>query len=101
MAQQKAEWVVDLSNPNADKITSDSTTNAVISNKQSMTAVEWLLENAHIIPKFELSVQDIFEEAKAMEQLEIYAAYEAGWINGDLKKAPRFGSDYYDQTYNK
>jgi len=66
---------------------------------KQQTAVEWLLENAHIIPKFELSVQDILEEAKAIEQLEIYAAYEAGWVNGDLKKAPRFGKDYYNNLY--
>ena len=70
-------------------------------NKQ--TAVEWLVDN--LPQRFKnimlLTGEKIIEEAKAMEQLEIYAAYEAGWINGDLKKAPRFGSDYYDQTYNK
>ena len=70
-------------------------------NKQ--TAVEWLVDN--LPQRFKnimlLTGEKIIEEAKAMEQLEIYAAYETGWINGDLKKAPRFGSDYYDQTYNK
>jgi hypothetical protein len=45
MAQGKAMQIVDMSNPNADKIISASTTNAVISNKQSMTAVEWLVDN--------------------------------------------------------
>jgi len=66
-------------------------------NKQ--TAVEWLLEQC---PRIEtIAAVNIIEEAKAMEQLELYAAYETGWVNGDLKKAPRFGSEYYDQTYNK
>ena len=66
------------------------------------TAVEWLQELYNSRPAYEQFIMDEeFEQAKAMEQLEIYAAYEAGWINGDLKKSPRFGSDYYDQTYNK
>jgi len=68
---------------------------------KKQTAVEWLLENVHIIPKFELSVQDILEQAKQMEKEQIAEAYETGWANGDLKKAPRFGSDYYEQTFNK
>ena len=67
--------------------------------ENKMTAVEWFW--IHLPENISKEYFDLFEEAKAMEQLEIYAAYEAGWINGDLKKAPRFGSDYYDQTYNK
>ena len=63
------------------------------------TAVEWLVEQLPI--RMQNYLQKDIEEAKAMEQLEIYAAYETGWVNGDLKKSPRFGSDYYDQTYNK
>ena len=69
------------------------------------TAVEFLLTEldiAKLIEREKLTMAaEVVRQAKAMEQLEIYAAYEAGWINGDLKKAPRFGSDYYDQTYNK
>ena len=67
--------------------------------ENKMTAVEWFW--IHLPENISKEYFDLFEEAKAMEQLEIYAAYEAGWINGDLKKAPRFGSDYYDQTYNE
>ena len=40
-------------------------------------------------------------EAKEMERDGIVKAYEAGWVNGDLKMAPRFGSEYFDQNYNK
>jgi len=70
--------------------------------QSKQTAIEWLQELYNSRPAYEQFIMDEeFEEAKAMEQLEIYAAYEAGWINGDLKKAPRFGSDYYDQTYNE
>jgi len=63
------------------------------------TAVEWFW--IHLPENISKEYFDLFEEAKAIEQLEIYAAYETGWINGDLKKSPRFGSDYYDQTYTK
>jgi len=68
-------------------------------NKQ--TAVEWLVDN--LPQRFKnamlISGSEIIEDAKAMEQLEIYTAYETGWVNGDLKKAPRFGKDYYNEKY--
>jgi hypothetical protein len=63
---------------------------------KQQTAVEWLIEQ-----KLSRPWEEIIEEAKAIEQLEIYAAYEAGWINGDLKKSPRFGSDYYDNLFGQ
>ena len=34
------------------------------------TAIEWLFENVHIIPKFKLSVQDTIDKAKQMEKLQ-------------------------------
>lgn len=40
--------------------------------------IEWLLENIHIIPKFELSVEDILEQAKQMEKEQTEAAYHDG-----------------------
>jgi spore coat polysaccharide biosynthesis predicted glycosyltransferase SpsG len=97
MAQQTAEWVVDLSNPNADKITSDSTTNVSISNKQSMTAVEWFVKQLPI--RIVNSYQEEIAKAKQVEKHHIAMAYEWGWVNGDLKKAPSRGSDYYNQTF--
>ena len=33
-----------------------------------MTAVEWLLENSHIIPKNELNKREIVKQAKEMEK---------------------------------
>ena len=69
-------------------------------NKQ--TAVEWLYRWSN--DNQEATIKEwieAFEQAKEMERSEIYTAYETGWVNGDLKKAPRFGSEYYDQKYNK
>lgn len=68
------------------------------------TAVEWLF--IQLYEKFEMKgdgneMNDILENAKAMEKSEIYTAYEIGWVNGDLKMAPRFGQDYYNQKYKK
>ena len=74
MAQQTAEWVVDLSNPNADKITSDSTTNVSISNKQSITAVEWLKKeledygsNSHLSLDWN-TFDELCEQAKELDK---------------------------------
>ena len=119
MAQQKAEWVVDLSNPNADKITSDSTTNAVISNKQSMTAVEWLLKelegqklikldklstilfNKNFATRYEL----IIYQAKAMEKQQIIKSRENG-ISEGYRRTNNFyydkmidSEEYYNKTF--
>lgn len=102
MAQQIAEWVVDLSNQNAEKITSDSTTNAVISNKQSMTAVEWLINN--LPERFKNAIintcTEEIEQAKAMEKEQIIDAYKDGvnLLAGDVESASEY---YYNKTYNK
>ena len=96
MKQQTAEWVVDLSNPNADKITSDSTTNVSISNKQSMTAVEWLynLSKQRELDKFDL------EQAKQMEKEQIIKAYCDGFWQGSGGNII-LSEEYYNETFNK
>jgi len=64
------------------------------------TAVEWLVEQ--LIPKDQHEgIMDIIEDAKHWEKEQIKDSYEIGWVNGDLKKAPRFGKEYYEQTFNK
>jgi hypothetical protein len=70
---------------------------------KQQTATGWLVDQIKsdrnhkaLTPK---EWESVIKKAKAMEQLEIYAAYEAGWVNGDLKKAPRFGKDYYNNLY--
>jgi hypothetical protein len=68
-------------------------------NKQ--TAVEWLeneirKEIGTLTKGFMFS---LIEQAKEMEKSQISKSYEKGWVNGDLKKAPRFGAEYYDNEY--
>jgi len=63
-----------------------------------VSAIDWIVQevnkDCHISAYFP---PDLIEKAKEMEREKIIKAYEAGWINGDLKKAPRFGSEYYDK----
>ena len=68
------------------------------------TAVEWLA--IQLYEKMNMSgdgktFDKLLEQAKQMEADKIVIAYETGWVNGDLKKAPSSGSDYYNETYNK
>jgi hypothetical protein len=69
------------------------------------TAVEFLLTEldiAKLIAREKLTMAaEVVRQAKQMEKEFIAEAYESGWVNGDLKKAPRFGEDYYNKTYNK
>lgn len=70
------------------------------------TAIEWLLENAHIIPKGELNKKELIEQAKEMEKQQIIDAYDAGFENATEVSV---GSDdeiveaeeYYNETYGK
>ena len=39
------------------------------------TAVEWLLENSHIIPKNELNKRELIEQAKEIERQQIVMAF--------------------------
>ena len=41
-----------------------------------------------------------FHKFLAMEKEQIKESYELGWVNGDLKKSPRFGEDYYNVKFN-
>lgn len=63
------------------------------------TVIEWLIEQLPI--RMQNYLQNDIEKAKEMEKNQIKESYESGWVNGDLKKAPRFGEDYYNKTYNK
>jgi hypothetical protein len=46
-----------------------------------MTAVEWLVENSHIIPKNELNKRELIKQAKEMEKQQITDAYLRGIEN--------------------
>jgi hypothetical protein len=65
------------------------------------TAVEYINEYIKNNLFIDNNLLQVFEEAKEIEKEKIIKAYEAGWVNGDLKMAPRFGSEYFDQNYNK
>jgi len=60
------------------------------------TAVEWLINNIHLIPKFDLSAYEIINKAKAMEKEQIINAFDTGF-NEDK----RIGKEYYNETYKK
>jgi hypothetical protein len=43
-----------------------------------MTAIEWLIENSHIVPKNEVNKRDLIEQAKVMEKIQIIDSYLRG-----------------------
>jgi hypothetical protein len=68
------------------------------------TAVEWLF--SQLYEKFEMKgdgekMNEILNKATEMEKEQVTIAYETGWVNGDLKMAPRFGQDYYNENFKK
>jgi hypothetical protein len=66
---------------------------------KQQTAVEYINEYIKNNLFIDNDLLQVFEEAKEIEKEKIIKAYEAGWVNGDLKKAPRFGKDYYNNLY--
>lgn len=71
---------------------------------KEQTAVEWMA--IELYEKMNMSgdgrlFNSIINVAKKIEREQMEMAYETGWVNGDLKKAPRFGWDYYEQTFKK
>jgi hypothetical protein len=68
-----------------------------MSNKKQ-TAVEWLEENSHIVPKNELNKRELIEQAKEMEKQQIIDAYNNGCIH-TLKDKMKKGEQYYNETY--
>ena len=71
---------------------------------KQQTAVEWLLENIHIIPKFNLSVQDTIDKAKQMEKEQTINFAKKCLdkaLDLDIRTVSSKVEDYYDQTYNQ
>jgi hypothetical protein len=62
------------------------------------TAMGWFIEQLPI--RMQNYLQKNIEMAKQMEREQIEEAYELGWINGDLKKAPSLGKDHYEDKYS-
>lgn len=67
-------------------------------NMKQQTAVEFLLENIHLLHS--LKWNDVIEQAKQMEKEQIVAAYQQGTLDGyELKYGD--GNQYYNETYEK
>ena len=62
------------------------------------TAISWL--NGILASKGIIFEYELLEQAKEMEKDQIAEAYDLGWINGDLKKAPCDGEYYYEDKYS-
>jgi len=78
-------------------------TNHIGEPNKMVRAVEWLF--TQLYEKFKMKgdgekMNEILNKAIEMEKEHIINAYESGWVNGDLKKSPRFGEDYYNANFN-
>lgn len=71
--------------------------------KQEQTALEFILSELEITKLIEREkltmAAEVVRQAREMEKQQLCEAYETGWVNGDLKKAPRFGTNYYESKY--
>jgi hypothetical protein len=64
------------------------------------TAVEWLVENSHIIPKNELNKRELIKQAKEMEKEQIIEAHEEGFYSPPFRMSRRReAEDYYNETF--
>jgi hypothetical protein len=59
-----------------------------------MTAVEWLTENSHIIPKNELNKRELIKQAKEMEKEQIIEAFNEG-----NRTVITTATEYYERTF--
>jgi hypothetical protein len=66
-----------------------------------MTAVEWLIENSHIIPKNELNKRELIKQAKEMEKQQIINTYRDGRSDQQSEKTSRFYNRMAEQYYNE
>jgi hypothetical protein len=56
------------------------------------TAVEWLIENCHIVPKNEINKRELIKQAKQMEKEQIIDAVEWNYKSN-------MGEVYYNATF--
>ena len=65
------------------------------------TAVEWLVENSHIIPKTGLNKRELINQAKEMEKEQIKDAWDNGLFNCGEFNNPTIisGKQYYNETF--
>jgi len=72
------------------------------------TAVEWLVHqlNTRQKPLDNSQIDELFEQAKAMEKEQIEEAFSIGEMNNDAhhytgRKIHQDQTDYFNKTYNK
>lgn len=68
------------------------------------TAVEWLVEEMQKrIPTFYahyvMNMDEVYEQAKAMEREQIIDAVSRGWWNNENGLVSWIGEEYYNETY--
>ncbi len=79
----------------------NTTTKVLNPNKMKQTAVEWLIENSHIIPKNELNKRELIKQAKEMEKEQIINTYRDGRSDQQSEKPSRFYNRMAEQYYNE
>jgi hypothetical protein len=65
---------------------------------KSVTAVEWLMENSHIIPKTGLNKRELINQAKEMEKEQIKDAFQDSRILCITNNCSS-GEQYYNETF--
>ena len=71
-------------------------------NKQQ-TAVEWLRQEL-LKRDMDISIKDLFDQAKEMEKQQIVDSFEIGYVNGGgVNKGEKIyhGGNYYNKTFKK
>ncbi len=68
-----------------------------------ITAVEWLIENCHIVPKNQFNKRELIEQAKEMFEQQIIDTYKEGCFDNilDEKTDKVRAEQYYNETFKK
>ena len=65
------------------------------------TAVEWLIENSHIIPKTRLNKRELIEQAKEMEKQQIIDNLKTLLFDISQGKDVENIEQYYNETFKQ
>lgn len=92
--QYQPRWEVDFSNPNADNITTGTTTGKLMIATKRQTAVEWLIK--------EFNLENFVATcnfAKEKEKQQIMNAYVKGQSDCEMFTMESEAEQYYKDTY--
>lgn len=66
----------------------------------NQTAIEWLIENSHIIPKNELNKRELIKQVKEIEKQQIIDAWHDGYNNqSPMIDEENCGKQYYNEIF--